>query len=188
MKRKTILKEPAGISYQSLCKESDKGCVIIIGSILEEHLGQLHEAFIAKSIHPSKVNIFGELCDPFAPLSTFAGKLKLAYAYGLIDVDDYKDLDLIRKLRNEAAHTVYDFNLGDAGAKSIIKKLTAMERYRKSWDSHKDNLQLIENRLTLPPMKNAQRDLILNFLALQGFLSMRIADGIEAYMIRRQGD
>ncbi len=188
MKRKTILKEPTNISFRSLCNESDKGCVIIIGSVLDELLGHLHEAYIAKSIYPSRKNIFGTLCNAYAPLSTFSGKIQLAYAYGLIDEGDYKDLELIRKLRNEAAHTLYDFSLRDAGAESITTQLTAMERYRKLWDAEKAGLLLSRNKVTLPDMKNTQRVLIVNFFALHGILSTRIADAIETLLHRRQSN
>lgn len=188
MKRKTLLKEPASISYRSLCDESDKGCVIIIGSILDELLGQLHEAHIATSIYPSRKDIFGTLCNSFAPLSTFSGRIRLAYAYGLIDEGDYKDLELVRKLRNEAAHTLYDFNLQNAGAKSIISRLNALQRYQKLWDAEKARLYLSENKAPLPSMKNTQRVLIVNFLALQSILLTRIADSIEALLNRRRSN
>jgi hypothetical protein len=99
--RKSISKQAAIVSFRSLFSESDKGCVLIIASILEETLRQLHEAHIAVITYPSKKNVFKDLSN--AQLSTFAGMIQIANAYGLISDEDYKDLQLIRKLRNEAA-------------------------------------------------------------------------------------
>lgn len=188
MKRKTILKQPTAISFRSLCKESDRGCVIIIASILNEFLGHLHDAYIAKSIYPSRENIFKTLCKAYAPLSTFAGRTQLAYAYGLIDVGDCKDLDLIRKLRNEAAHNLYDFSLRDTGAESTIRQLTAVERYRKLWDAQKAGLLLSRSNVPMPKLKETQRLLIVNFFALHGILSLRTANAVEAFMNRRKSN
>lgn len=42
--------------------------------------------------------------DSNGPLSTFSSKIKCAWAFGLIDAELRKDLDYIRKIRNEFAH------------------------------------------------------------------------------------
>jgi hypothetical protein len=116
------------VSFRSLCVESDKGCVIIIASVLEHELRQLHEAHIAMAIHPSKKNVFSDLCRVHAPLSSFAGCIQLGHAYGLISKHDCDDLHVIRKLRNEAAHTLFDFSLQDKGVKAVLNQLKSTMR------------------------------------------------------------
>ena len=75
--RKLVTQTPKAARFGTLIKESDKGCVIIVGSILEDLLGQLHDAHIAKTTQRSK-NIFKSLSSGCAPLSTFAGKIQIA--------------------------------------------------------------------------------------------------------------
>src|SRR5262249_15839169 len=41
---------------------------------------------------------------------------------------DYRDLDLMRRIRNEAAHSPFDFSLEDEGVVSLVRQLTASAR------------------------------------------------------------
>jgi hypothetical protein len=54
-------------------------------------------------IYPSRNKIMNDLCAVHAPFSSLAGLIQVAYGYGLISEGDYSDLQVIRKLRNEAA-------------------------------------------------------------------------------------
>lgn len=47
-----------------------------------------------------------ELFDDPAPLSSFSGKIRVAYAMGIIPKEVHADLHLIRKMRNAFAHSV----------------------------------------------------------------------------------
>ena len=126
-KRKTISTASPTLSPRSLVTESDKGCAIVVGTITEVGLLALHEAHISINTNsletPKKLH--ESLTCPYAPLSTFAGKIQIAYGYGLISQQDYENLELIRKIRNEAAHSLYDFSLQDAGVRKMVLRLTA---------------------------------------------------------------
>lgn len=84
-------------------QESDRGCVIFSAAMLEEDLESLLRAHC-----PSGPILVKEVIDPlfrgYAPLSTFAAKIQVSYAFGLIPEQLYKTLNLIRKLRNDFAH------------------------------------------------------------------------------------
>ena len=103
-------------------KESDRGCVILMGAILEEDLRRLHHA---------KVNlIFAEggitdttKIDVDGRLPNFAVKIFAAFECALISEEERNALDLIRNLRNEAAHLEYKFSFEDEGAKKRLNKL-----------------------------------------------------------------
>lgn len=103
-------------------KESDRGCVIIMGAILEEDLRRLHHAKVnlisAKSgiTDTTKIDIDGRL-------SNFAAKIFAAFECGLISEEERNALDLIRNLRNEAAHLEYNFSFEDEGVKKPLSKL-----------------------------------------------------------------
>src|SRR2546422_11310318 len=109
-----ITQESPSISVRSLSRESDKGCAIIVGSMLEEVLRKLHEARITLNIMAVPVALRGKflksLVAPYAPLSTLNGLIQLACAYGLVSTEEYQTLESIRKLRNEAAHSVREFS------------------------------------------------------------------------------
>jgi DNA-binding MltR family transcriptional regulator len=160
--------------------------VIIIASILEEMLRRLHEAHIARMIYPSRSKIMNDLCAVHAPLSSFAGLIQVAYAYGLIAQGDYSDLQVIRKLRNEAAHTFYEFSLSDGGIVAMTKQLTAVNRYQVMMDARANDFSFGDGNRRLPEMKDMQRSLIINALALQSILQVRLADAIQGLLERRQ--
>ncbi|MCD6051399.1 MAG: Mannitol repressor, partial [Verrucomicrobia bacterium] len=83
--------------FRSLFKESDRGAVLISATRLEEKLEQLHRAQITQKVAEPK-KLLEELFRPYAPLSSFSAKIQLAHAYGLIDADDYADLNIVRKI------------------------------------------------------------------------------------------
>lgn len=182
--RKSISKQAAIVSFRSLFSESDKGCVLIIASILEETLRQLHEAHIAVITYPSKKNVFKDLSN--AQLSTFAGMIQIANAYGLISDEDYKDLQLIRKLRNEAAHCIFDFNLQDSGVKAIVMQLSADERAERMFAELEKKSSNAKPALNLPKLTEARSHLILNGLALHDIIVAKLADAIERLLAKRK--
>ena len=76
------------------------------------------------------------------PMSTFFGKINLAYAFGLINREQHEALHVIRDLRNEAAHCIFDFNFRDSGVVTHLKKL-------KNYNTKIDEDKLIEFEMVL---------------------------------------
>jgi len=113
--------------FRSLFKESDRGAVLISATRLEEKLELLHRACITQKVPDSK-KVLEELFRPYAPLSSFSAKIQLAYAYGLIDADDYSDLSIIRRIRNDAAHTSVEFSFEPQEVSQKITHLKAPAR------------------------------------------------------------
>ncbi len=184
--RKSITKKAKIVSFRTLIVESDKGCTIIIASILEEMLRQLHEAHIAVISHPAKKSIFENLSAPYAPLATFAGKIQIAYGYGLISNGDYEDLQIIRKLRNEAAHSVYDFSLEDDGVQAVVMQLKADSRCKQPVQELGNDSSEAKPILDLPKFSESKRHLILNALALQDIIQEKLVDTIERLLAKQK--
>lgn len=90
--------------FEALSKESDRGVVLISASFLEEALEALLRARFSIR-HPKSKSSIKPLFDFFGPLSTFSAKVKICYAMDLIGKWMYGDLDIVRKLRNEFAHS-----------------------------------------------------------------------------------
>jgi DNA-binding MltR family transcriptional regulator len=110
-----------------LFNESDRGAVLVGVARLDEVLSDLHKDFIAQTVANSKT-IINDLFKPYSPLSSFAGKIQIAYAYGLIGADVHADLNRIRKIRNLAAHSGKDFSFESEEVRKSVAELTAIKR------------------------------------------------------------
>lgn len=95
----------------ALEKESDRGLVLIIASELDERLKKLHINRISGNTSGNRKLANALVLSPFAPVFTFAARMKVAYAYGLIDKDIFESLEALRVLRNYAAHSTGTFSL-----------------------------------------------------------------------------
>jgi hypothetical protein len=74
--------------------------VLSLAAFAEEALGALLKAFMT----PSEAT--AQLIEGFnAPLGTFSSRIKAAYAIGLITKEQFLDLERLRKIRNEFAHS-----------------------------------------------------------------------------------
>jgi len=77
----------------------ERGLILSLAAFAEEALGRLIEAFMLP-VAASK-----DLLTGFnAPLGTFSSRIKASYALGLINEEQFKDLEYLRKIRNEFAH------------------------------------------------------------------------------------
>jgi DNA-binding MltR family transcriptional regulator len=91
--------------FWALSKESDRGVVLVSASFLEEALEALLRARFSVR-HPKSKSSINPLFDTFGPLSSFSAKLKISYATDLIAEWMYRDLEIVKKLRNNFAHSV----------------------------------------------------------------------------------
>ena len=151
-KKSRISKDIKVASFATLLKESDKGCVLLVVGLLDLILEQIFEAAIAVNLTKdnSPKNFFQKnLLGNMGPLSTFFGKINLAYAFGLINREQYEALHVIRDLRNEAAHCYFDFNFRDAGVAAHLKKL-------RNYDAKINEDKLMEFELV---MENASENM-----------------------------
>lgn len=83
-------------------KESPRGRVMICAAVLDDQLGKVIQARLID--HPDAA----KLIDGFnAPLGTFASRILCAFALGTISEPEYRDLEQIRKIRNEFAHNMH---------------------------------------------------------------------------------
>ncbi|MCI0495849.1 MltR family transcriptional regulator [candidate division KSB1 bacterium] len=84
---------------QALTSESDRGCALFAAAYLDVSLSDLlYVSLVAdKSIEK-------DLFEGTAPLSNFSSRIKFAYYLGLISRSCRRDLDNIRRIRNDFAH------------------------------------------------------------------------------------
>jgi DNA-binding MltR family transcriptional regulator len=98
--------------------QHDRTLALSVASFAEECLGRLLKAFLRE------VKAADELLEGFnAPLGTFASRIKLCHAMGLLSDEQFKDLELARKIRNEFAHTWDECTFADQKIKGWVAAL-----------------------------------------------------------------
>jgi DNA-binding MltR family transcriptional regulator len=98
--------------------ESPRGAVLVSATLLDE---QLAECLLSRFIdHPDAA----KLVEGFnAPLGTFAARILAAFAAGCISDREYRDLEAIRRIRNDFAHKL-SISFDDASIKDRCATLT----------------------------------------------------------------
>jgi DNA-binding MltR family transcriptional regulator len=110
-----------------LIDESDRGCVLVGAAILEQRLEDIFRQQFAINQIPSKIQ--SDLFNSNGPLSTFSSKIKLAYSFGLIDKSVFQDLETIRKVRNEFAHTSEQVDFTNHSMSKNIEALHCVKQF-----------------------------------------------------------
>lgn len=81
--------------------ETDRGRALVAASLIEEMLEEILRAFLLEGV--ATKNLFD---SSNAPLSTLSAKTSASRALGLISTEEFRDIELVRKIRNEFAHSV----------------------------------------------------------------------------------
>jgi DNA-binding MltR family transcriptional regulator len=120
-------------------KESDRGCVLVGAAMLENTLGDLLSVVLRQD------GSCQELLDPNMPLGNFASRTELTYALGLIDKEARDDLNLVRKMRNDAAHFKergFEVGFDTALTRDWVQKLSHVQKHFRPlpavWSFFKD--------------------------------------------------
>ena len=82
-------------------EETDRGHTLVVASLLEEMLEEILKGFLLEG--SATENLFK---SPYAPFSTLSAKAAASRALGLISDEEARDIDLIRKIRNDFAHNL----------------------------------------------------------------------------------
>ena len=83
----------------ALSEETDRGCALHGASYLENELGLMLSSYFVDD-----ARIHSELLEGTGGLATFSARIAVAFALGLIPPAVRRDLDLIRKIRNDFGH------------------------------------------------------------------------------------
>ena len=98
--------------------ESARGAVLVYATMLDELLKKAIDAFLVD--HSATV----KLTEGFnAPIGTLSTRILLAFGLGLISEREYCELEVIRKIRNEFAHSI-DMTFENPSVSSRCKLLT----------------------------------------------------------------
>lgn len=114
-----------------LSKESDRGLVLVGAAFVDTLLEELLTKYFVDDSENSKA-----LLDNMGALSTFSSRIRLAYALGLISKDDFIDLNLLRKIRNDCAHSDEDINLEMSPHCDRINELRGFKQSLSLFEKH----------------------------------------------------
>jgi mannitol operon repressor len=103
-------------------KETDRGAALVGASLVDNRLEQL--------LHAHFVNgaIANELLSKSAnsPLNRFGARIQLSYALGLITKVEYREAEIIRRIRNAFAHRLHGLSFDDQQIAAWCRNLKSM--------------------------------------------------------------
>jgi DNA-binding MltR family transcriptional regulator len=108
-------------AFRAQKKRAHPGFVITGAAILDSQL----ERALKKAMRPLPKKTYERIFEPFGPLSNFASKIIIAYAFGIISAEIYEKLEMIRKLRNKISHSSM---LLDLESNEIAPLLSALDK------------------------------------------------------------
>jgi len=112
---------------EQFADESDRGAALISATLLEADLRSLIAAFLIED--EDEINrLLGsdEYWD--CPLGTFGARIRAAYCLGLISRDEFHDLGIIRRVRNNFAHELDTMSFGDEQIRNRCNSLRIAQR------------------------------------------------------------
>lgn len=107
-------------SYNFLNKEiegaSDRATAIVSCAFLDDYLQQILKSYLTEDSESANKKLYGNN----GPLSTFSSKITLSYRLGLISQFEYKQLNILRTIRNLFAHDVSANSFDAPNIRSIL--------------------------------------------------------------------
>ena len=120
--------------YECTCEfnrgASDRALGIIAASLVEIHLTKLiKQAFIPEVKTGSKETVQELMFHSSGPLGAFSTKIRLAYMMGLISKEFFKDLEIMKEIRNRFAHhtEIGSFDLPEISSRCF--NFTIVDKY-----------------------------------------------------------
>ncbi|MHC4455365.1 MAG: MltR family transcriptional regulator [Planctomycetota bacterium] len=112
--------------FDALSRESDRGLVLVSAAFLDESLEDVLCSKFSMA-HKKPKSVIEPLFNTFGPLSTFSAKIKISYAMDPIKKWTYQDLEILRKLRNEFAHSIKPAVFDSPGVVRLTEKLVGAD-------------------------------------------------------------
>lgn len=113
------------VFLEHLNNESERGQVLICASMIDDLLMRILQAFLIDGKSSSKL-----LIGFNAPLGSFSARQEATHAMGLVTELEYRDIKIIREIRNGFAHGI-SASFED---KSIISKCAELSFAAKSYE------------------------------------------------------
>ncbi|MEA3431235.1 MAG: hypothetical protein U9R01_00940 [candidate division WOR-3 bacterium] len=118
-----------------LAIEGERSAVVLGAARLDLGLERLLKRIMQH--HPGGTD---NLFDPERPLSSFSTKIALSFRLGLINSAFEHGLQMIRKIRNDFAHSIDKVSLSKSPHKDRVMELSKIAKKNKLWRRLHDNL------------------------------------------------
>src|SRR5881398_134541 len=82
-------------------EQTHAGMALVAAAVLED---ELLLALLTK-MRPLNKALYDRLFEGYGPLRSFAAKIDLSYALKIVNRQQYDDLNTVRKIRNQFAHS-----------------------------------------------------------------------------------
>lgn len=95
---------------EEFSRESDRGAVLIAADIVSGHLERVITALAPETLRKKRLK---DLLNYPGPLASFAARADMAFMAGFIGETAHRSVDVLRRLRNKAAHSQGTFGLAN---------------------------------------------------------------------------
>ena len=114
---------------KTIAEESDRAKVVFIAAWIDNFL----EVKLKNEFSKGNVKARDQLFKPSGPFSSFSAKLNTVFCAGWIDTDVHHDVQIIRKLRNDCAHTIEPISLNAENIRSLLESFHVPRRQYYDW-------------------------------------------------------
>jgi len=105
--------------FFSLDHESDRAVALIVSSWIDDALSEM----IKGSLVQDNATVLNDTFQHTGPLGTFSSRIKLAYLIRRIGREVFENLETIRGIRNDFAHSREDLQFSDQSIKARCQNL-----------------------------------------------------------------
>lgn len=102
-------------------QSSDRSAILVVSAAFDTHLERILTKHFIKEGSKAK-----ELLE--SSLNSFGARISICYCLGLINIDEQKDLNLIRGIRNSFAHNLLNCDFENEKVKTAISNLTLIRK------------------------------------------------------------
>jgi hypothetical protein len=127
--------------------QDERAMVLSMAAFLEDTLGRILLAYLRDC------KATRDLVEGFnAPLGTLSARIRAAYSFGLIEESTFKDLEILRRIRNHFAHDWEGVSLQRNDIAALLGQLqprktasTSREPLERPWKADGDKGKLLES-------------------------------------------
>jgi DNA-binding MltR family transcriptional regulator len=122
--------------FEACKKESDRGLALVAAEFFDAALERLLLSRFAAGLK-QRPGMIKPLFEGFGPLSTFSAKISACFAMELLDAWKAADLDLVRRIRNEFAHSLEPRAFSDPKIGKMVGRLEGLTKLSKETEHRK---------------------------------------------------
>jgi DNA-binding MltR family transcriptional regulator len=125
------------IALDKVRRHAHSGFALFGASVVEENLRRK----VLAAMRPLSKKMVDRLFGGYGPLSTFSALADVSYAMGCIDKATYEKIGLVRRIRNEFAHSLTIRSFDEPAIRQMLSEATAVSGDRA--DPQKQFIDLV---------------------------------------------